>query len=269
MTPSEKLIHSTIRIQCYKPEGISTGTGFFFCFSTNVKDTYIPVIVTNKHVVDGAFAGSLVFSLCDDKGNYLPGKTHTYNITNFENSWIGHPEEDVDLCVFPISQFYNEYRPNPYQLYMTCWGERDIPNEKEIHTFSHVEEITIVGYPDGLFDDKNNLPLVRRGITASSLQYDFRGEPNFIMDAAIFGGSSGSPVFLYNEGAFKKDENLMFGTRTKLVGINRAVFLHPVTGEITEIQPVKTSLGKTSIRIPNGLGIAIHARKLLDFKTIL
>ena len=61
----------------------------------------------------------------------------------------------------------------------------------------------------------------------------------------------------------------MIGTRIKLVGINRAVYLHPITGEITEIKQHNTALGKTAVSIPNGLGIAVHARKLLDFKPLL
>lgn len=129
--------------------------------------------------------------------------------------------------------------------------------------------MTIIGYPDGLWDEKNNLPLVRRGITASSIQYDFNGKPDFIIDAAIFGGSSGSPVFIYNDGHYMTPRGLSFGQRAKLIGINRAVYLHPVCGEITEIKPTEVSLGKTAIKMPNGLGIAIHARKLLDFKSIL
>lgn len=136
-------------------------------------------------------------------------------------------------------------------------------------TSACLEHLTIIGYPDGLWDESNNLPLVRKGITASSLHYDFNGTPCFVMDAAIFGGSSGSPVFVYNEGHFTNAKGLVLGTRVKLVGINRAVYLHPVTGEITEITQDNTALGKTAVNMPNGLGIAVHARKLLDFKTLL
>lgn len=269
MTLSEALIHSTIRIICTKADGVSCGTGFFFQYSTAIPESTIPVIVTNRHVVKNALSGQLIFSLCDDENNYLAGKTHTYNISNFEQAWIFHPDDSVDLCVLPIHQFYKEFKPSPYNLYMTYLTENDIPSAEEIKEYSHIEDVTIVGYPDGLWDSVNNLPLVRRGITASSLHYDFNGMPNFVVDAAIFGGSSGSPVFLYNDGHFSSPKGLMFGTRAKLIGINRAVYLHPITGEITEISHKDTALGKTAAQMPNGLGIVIHARKLLDFKTLL
>ncbi len=269
MNLSEALIHSTIRIVCTKANGVSCGTGFFFQYFTDTPGSTIPVIVTNKHVVKNALSGQLIFSLCDDKQNYLAGKTHTYDINNFEKAWIFHPDDNVDLCVLPIHQFYKEYKPASYNLYMTYITEKDIPSAEEINEFSHIEDVTIIGYPDGLWDSVNNLPLVRRGITASSLHYDFNGESNFVVDAAIFGGSSGSPVFLYNDGHYTNSKELMLGTRAKLVGINRAVYLHPITGDITEISHSDTALGKTAVHMPNGLGIVIHARKLIDFKPLL
>ena len=217
----------------------------------------------------GALTGQIIFSLCDDNGNYIQGKRHEYNFYDFEKAWIPHPDSDIDLCIMPIHQLYKEYKPNPYNLYLTYLSENDIPSQDEIEEFSHIEDIIIVGYPDGVWDGKNNLPLVRRGITASSLHYDFDGKPQFIMDAAIFGGSSGSPVLLYNEGQYIAKNGIMFGTRIKLVGINRAVFLHPITGEVTKLDQQNTALGKTLHQMPNNLGIAIHARKLLDFKPLL
>lgn len=266
MSVSEGLIHTTVRIACKKAKGPSFGTGFFFAFEGG-EGKQIPVIVTNKHVVKGAETGHLIFSLCDEDGNIALNQRNTYEINNFEKAWIQHPDENVDLCVMPIAQFYAKYKPGPYKLHAVYVREKDIPSEEEIKEFSHIEDIVIVGYPDGLWDDKNNLPIVRRGITASSLHYDFKGAPVFIMDAAIFGGSSGSPVFLYNDGHYTSSKGLMLGSRIKLVGVNRAVYLHPVTGEITEI--TDTALGKTLVNIPNNLGVAIHARKLLDFKALL
>lgn len=159
MTASESLIHLTIRIVCDTPHGQSCGTGFFFQYSTSKEGVTIPVIVTNKHVVRGATTGYLVFSLCDDSHNYIPGKNHTYQISNFEKAWIFHPDNNVDLCVLPIHQFYKEYKPDEYNLYMVFATEKDLPTTEETNEFSHIEDVTIIGYPDGLWDETNNLPL--------------------------------------------------------------------------------------------------------------
>ena len=106
--------------------------------------------MTNKHVVKNALSGQLILSLCDDKNNYLAKKTHTHNITEFEKAWIFHPDANVDLCVLPIHQFYKEFRPSPYNLYMTYITERDFPTKEEIQEYSHIEDVTIIGYPDSL-----------------------------------------------------------------------------------------------------------------------
>lgn len=72
-----------------------------------------------------------------------------------------------------------------------------------------------VGYPDGLFDTTNLLPVMRRGITASHPNIDYEGTPAFLIDASVFRGSSGSPVFLH------RPELSLNGTRLSLTYRNR------------------------------------------------
>ena len=119
MTPSEHIIHSTVRIIARSMGGTSIGTGFFFSFNSSEDRSIIPTIVTNKHVIKGALTGQIIFSLCDDNGNYIQGKRHEYNFYDFEKAWIPHPDSDIDLCIMPIHQLYKEYKPNPYNLYLT------------------------------------------------------------------------------------------------------------------------------------------------------
>jgi hypothetical protein len=45
----------------------------------------------------------------------------------------------------------------------------------------------------------NNLPVLRRGITASHPAIDFKGRPDFVVDIACFAGSSGSPVLMTDD----------------------------------------------------------------------
>ena len=99
---------------------------------------------------------------------------------------------------------------------------------------------------------------------------DFENKAQFLIDAAIYGGSSGSPVFVYNQGTYSKPDGSVYpGTRLKLIGIIHAVAQHKVTGdvEVIDIPTAKKSI--TNTFIPNNLGVAIHARKLLDFEKLL
>ena len=89
----------------------------------------------------------------------------------------------------------------------------------------------MVGYPNGHSDQINNRPIVRRGITATSLQEDFNGQKVFLADIAVFGGSSGSPIFIFNPyGGFERhpdgSETFSLGPRLHFVGIQSRGFLY-------------------------------------------
>lgn len=272
MNAAEWLLLSTIRIKTTIPKGVSTGTGFFFSFCVDEKtNTRIPTIVTNKHVIKNAINGNLRFSLKNKSNEPIWGQFFDLIINDFENKWIMHPDSNIDLCVLPIGNIHHEIEKSQKNLYYTFLTLKDIPSKDEIvNTISRVEDITIVGYPDGIWDSYNNMPIVRRGITATSLQLDFNNEPKFLVDAAIYGGSSGSPVYIFNQGAYPlANGGLVAGTRLKLVGIIHAVAQHTVNGDIkvVDIPAVKTPIATTLI--PNNLGVAIHARELKVFETIL
>lgn len=272
LTLAEQLILTTIRIETTVPGGVSTGTGFFFKFSENT-DTgmYTPAIVTNKHVIENSITGKLRFSIADSEGKRIKGKYFDLNVENFEKYWIKHPETDIDLCILPIASIHMQIRQAGHELYYIPLDFSLIPSSNEYKTdFSRIEEITVIGYPDGIWDSSNNNPIVRKGITATPLQNDFEDSPRFLIDSAIFGGSSGSPVFVFNQGSYSlPNGSVKISSRIKFVGIVYAVAQHAVSGEI-EIVEIPTSKRQVSnTLIPNNLGVTIHARKLLDFERIL
>lgn len=57
-------------------------------------------------------------------------------------------------------------------------------------------DVVFVGYPLGYFDETNNVPILRAGRIASIPKIDFVGQPQFLIDAQVYPGSSGSPVFV-------------------------------------------------------------------------
>src|SRR5258707_14123897 len=77
LTPTELLMHSTVRLSSQVETGQTRwGTGFLFrFFSTN--ETHVPAIVTNRHVVEGMkqCALALASTLADgnpDLVNHVP-----------------------------------------------------------------------------------------------------------------------------------------------------------------------------------------------------
>lgn len=55
MHPIENIMNCVVRLQVsLLGGGIATGTGFSYRFETDILDQYIPVIITNKHVISDA-----------------------------------------------------------------------------------------------------------------------------------------------------------------------------------------------------------------------
>jgi hypothetical protein len=144
-----------------------------------------------------------------------------------------------------------------------------IPSVEELADLPAMIDIVLVGYPNGLWDEKNNQPLFRSGITATHPQLDYNGRPEFVIDAACFNGSSGSPVFLVELGrTISRKSGIMIGpSRVKLLGVLYAGPQHVATGEVLVV-PIGTK-AITRTGIPNNLGYVVAARALLDFEHTL
>lgn len=95
-----------------------------------------------------------------------------------------------------------------------------LTNVMDSHSSSVViEDITFIGYPSGLYDERNKISIIRQGITATPIWNNFRGEKAFLIDAGVFPGSSGSPVFIYNRGTYPSKDGIILGNRLLFVGI--------------------------------------------------
>ncbi len=250
--------------------GVATGTGFFYRFSTNIENSNIPSIVTNKHVVHGAIKSIIHFSLADNSGNPFIGKYFSVIVENMKENWIYHPDNDVDLCIMPIATLLEQIKGLGHNPFFISLEKSLLPSVSELEELTAIEEVIMIGYPNGIWDNINNKPIVRKGITATHPNLDYNGSKEFMIDAACFPGSSGSPIFLFNFGSYAtKTGDIVIGSRIKLLGILYAGPQYTATGEIqiidvpTQHKPIALS------RIPNNLGIIIKSIKLADFEHIL
>ena len=269
LSESEQLTYSTARIECEATSGVSTGTGFFYRF-LDQGDTYIPAFVTNKHVVKGAKRGQFYLTLRSPDGDPLPGKHVGIVLDDFEKRWIDHPDPDVDLCIMPIAPLLNEAAGAGQQFFYVGLDKSVVPTDKELSNLTALEEVIMIGYPNGIWDAVNNMPIIRRGCTATHPNMNYEGRREFMIDAACFPGSSGSPVFLFNIGSYAvRDGGIAIGSRIKLLGVLYAGPQHTATGEI-KIVNVPTSQQPIAVSsIPNNLGLIIKAARLNEFDPIL
>lgn len=245
------------------------GTGFFF--HLNKDEQYVwPLLVTNKHMIEDWKSISLNILKADQEGNPIIGESETLTIENSNGSWISHP--NVDLSVFPIKSLIEQKREAGIILYCKFIPEKLIPTKDNINTISSIEDILMIGYPDGMSDSKNNLPIVRRGITATDYKIDYEGKKEFLIDASIFKGSSGSPILICNIGSFNNaNGELCLGNRIKFLGVQ-------YRGEFSKYQQnifVKNKEDKF-VNAPdilstyfNDLGFCVKSECLLYFKSEL
>ena len=178
--------------------------------------------------------------------------------------WHGHPNPDIDIAVTPLVPILNTIGQEGKKVFFKSIPLSSIPTPDQINELDALENVVFVGYPNGQFDAINLLPIIRRGITASPIQVDYEGKPIFIVDASVFPGSSGSPVFIYDQGSYGNRGNITIGSRLLFIGVIAQVMIRSQINQIrlvpipTQLQPIV----ETQQMI--GLGIVFKASTVVE-----
>lgn len=264
----EQLVHSTVKIETIMHDGgLSTGTGFYMHFSQSENEAF-PVIITNKHVVANAAKGLFHITPATSEGLPATGKHQRYIINDFENQCIKHPDPNVDLAVFPIGPLINEVEEAGEKLFYVPLLTELIPSDEKRAALSYMEDIVMIGYPNGIWDATNNLPVIRKGATATHPNIPWNAKQEFLTDIASFPGSSGSPVFLANIGGYtdKKGNTYMGEHRIYLLGVHYAGAMHTTAGELRIITAPNGNTPIPVTQIPNNIGVAINSKEILELE---
>lgn len=272
---TDNLIHSTLRLECILHNGSSSvGTAFLFLFDGPRENERIPVLVTNKHVINNASIGKFIFTNSDKNNQPIYGDHIPFEIKNkFEDYWLKHPDTNVDLCIMPIGALLNDCETQLGKIpSIKGFSENELINKSESEQLTAFEEVFMIGYPNALWDATNNLPIIRRGFTATHPHLNYNGNKEFLVDMACFPGSSGSPIFQYISG-MKVDKggnvNLFGGSQIKLLGVLYAGPMFGVDGDI-QVRNIPTStIPIAHSKIPMNLGVVIKIEKLLEMKALL
>lgn len=272
MHVADHLMYSTVRIWTQRASGqIGSGTGFFFRFLEE-GDQHVPVIVTNKHVVRDSARGGFLLHSADADGSgpsSVPGDFIEVDLDNFGSYWIEHPDAEVDLCCMLVGALHRAAEDMGKSIYYSSASREIVYQSDQLAELLPLEDVVMVGYPTGIADNYNNRPIFRRGVTATHPGRDYEGRSEFLIDAPCFPGSSGSPVFLYNQGGYGTRSGFTVGARIALLGVLYAGPMYDAEGEIRVRNIPTQQVPVSRTQIPVNLGNVIKGEKVLELEETL
>lgn len=195
---AKRLLFSTVRVDTVLEDG-SEGSGTAFVVRHAHGRGVSDFVVTNRHLVEGVRRGGLVFTQ-KRQGRPAFGQRFQINIDEFPAAWFLHPDAQIDLALVPLAPLQQAAQQQGVELYVEPIDSRLIPDAATWQQFDALEDVLFVGYPSGVWDQINLMPILRRGTTATPAALDFEGQRQFLIDAAVYPGSSGSPVFIERRG---------------------------------------------------------------------
>lgn len=260
-TITEKMLFNTVKLQTKS----GSGTGFFFEFYF-IKSGTVPVIVTNKHVINNNNLEEVRFSLHTSLEHQPEDNINVV----FKTQWLFH--DKFDLCFCLAGPLLNKIKSQERkEIYFTPITEDLIWDNKKLEELSAIEDVVMIGYPIGLQDKINNLPLFRKGFTSSHPALDFNDMGIGVVDMACFPGSSGSPILILNENGYsdKSGNSYMGSSRVIFLGVLFSGPQFDSKGEIIiEDIPTQQKVFSSTPSMIN-LGYYIKASAILDFKPLI
>ncbi len=157
-------------------------------------------LVTNRHVVlprmdnEEIVPDAFSFHLRKIENNKLIWEPITLSKEELIKRALFHQNRNVDVCAIKVLDLITE-RVKTGEKYMQ-WhavSEEQLPGNNNIFV-EVADDVIVIGYPRGFYDNVHLYPIVKSGIIASRWNIPFEGKPYFLIDAKLFPGSSGSIV---------------------------------------------------------------------------
>jgi hypothetical protein len=273
-SPAEQIMYATVLLSfpgVNSPDELKVGTGFFFAFFEQNSGLATPAIVSNWHVFDGADKCYFQLIAKDADGKPEFRKNHYIEVNDLHKKVIRHP--DADLAILPAVSFLDELKMKGKEAFFFCLDQKIIPTEGQLKSLDAIESVITVGYPEAIWDNVNNLPIAHRGITATPPYVDYQGRPEFLVDFATLPGSSGSPMFLFDQGfwAVKGGGINIGGQRIYLLGVVDQWFRQK-TGELENGGGRRENPSSPPAQpspLAMNLGLCIRSSKILDFEPLM
>jgi len=240
----ENAMFTTIRIETIDNDGKEgSATGFLFWNRVDEEKGTL-FLVTNRHVIENTKKATYHVIKKKDNKPWLGEALHTDD-PNPMNRWFFHPDPEIDVAITPFIPILKHFEKEGGEIFYRNVRSDLIPSKEVLDDdIDAIEDIIFIGYPKGLHDEINYTPIIRKGITATPVYIDFNGKKQFLIDASIFPGSSGSPVFLNDTNIhFRKKDMKPVDSRYLFLGIVSEGYLYEEENKIVKkLIPVKNTL---------------------------
>lgn len=233
----ELLLKVTSIIKCTYPNTAPKQATCFFCQKMDGRI----ILVTNKHVFENALTAELFLTIHNTDTNGYENRNFRLNLGND----IKH-HQNYDISTLDFTNINETLKSNNTTPQISAIKEAGILTDYDNIDF--IQELLMIGYPDGIIDSSTNNPVIRTGVTATPIKYKYNDQEVFLTDLPTFWGSSGSPILIANNNG-----------SVKLVGIAYRTELNerPVYDKQCG-NPDRNIIGY--VQIPNDIGRAVNSR---------
>lgn len=188
-----QMLFTMVRITTVTPQGVGSGTGFLLSRELD-SGTSAFILVANKHVIKAANLVALHLIAADQDGSPALGSELTLKCLS--GQFTLHTDPAINVAMIRLDDLLEGLSNIGTPAFSRTGSMSTCATSATLDEYELIETVTFIGYPNGLYDSTSFLPIVRQGFAATAMNIDYEGKPIFLIDASIFPGSSGSPVFL-------------------------------------------------------------------------
>jgi hypothetical protein len=242
-------MRSTFRIGGPAKQPGKTSTGTVFIMTHPIKGTNWNVMVTANHVLEEIQGDSATLCLAQKQPDGSFTKVnHPIQIREHgTNLWTRHPNADVATMVVSL--------PKSFLDTLDAVAGTDLLAGDEAMQTQDLcpgEELYCLGFPLGLESNPAGFPILRSGRISSFPVYPSKRAPQILLDARVFGGNSGGPVFFDLEGRRK------FGTGSS--SLDWRGIAGVLSQDISHVQQIDDYFESSTRRDPLGIAVVVPAQ---------
>lgn len=257
----DPFLFSTVRVETSGFPGAGVVTAFVVACRHEERRALF--LVTCRRSVNGAPRGRLLFTEGDGT-RPLMGQTVVLELPEFHRLWHGHPRPEVDIAVTPLGPLLHQLEEAGRKVYHTAIDDEMVPLPDQPNEVNAIEDVLVLGYPNGLRDPGSPLPIVQSGITATPFHCDYAGGPRFLVNVPALPGSAGSPVLSSHRGALQTAAGPAVVTRSYLLGVMAELAVQDEQGRIA-LMPIPAAPVQGVVSAPRlSMGLATRSPLILE-----